>query len=56
MQASIPPNQLWVTLPIPVEHLKPSTQMLTMTPAELHQMADTNSDGELTHVESLPFT
>jgi len=44
-------NQLWVTLSIPVEHLKPSTQMLTMTPAELHQMADTNSDGELTYVE-----
>jgi len=44
-------NQLWVTLPIPDENLKPSAQMLTMTPAELHQMADTNGDGQLSYVE-----
>lgn len=44
-------NQLWVTLPIPDENLKPSTKMLTMTPAELHQMADSNGDGELSYIE-----
>ena len=44
-------NQLWVTLPIPDENLKPSAKMLTMTPAELHQMADSNGDGELSYVE-----
>jgi hypothetical protein len=44
-------NQLWVTLPIPAENLKPSAKMLTMTPAELHQMADINGDGELSYVE-----
>ena len=44
-------NQLWVTLPIPKENLKPSAKMLTMTPAELHKMADTNGDGELSYVE-----
>jgi len=44
-------NQLWVTLPIPEENLKPSTTMLTMTPAELHKMADSNGDGELSYVE-----
>ena len=44
-------NQLWVTLPIPKEKLKPSAKMLTMTPAELHKMADSNGDGELSYVE-----
>ncbi len=44
-------NQLWVTLPIPEENLKPSAKMLTMTPAELHKMADSNGDGELSYVE-----
>jgi len=44
-------NQLWVTLPIPKENLKPSANMLTMTPAELHKMADSNGDGELSYVE-----
>ena len=44
-------NQLWVTLPIPEENLKPSAEMLTMTPAELHKMADSNGDGELSYVE-----
>ena len=44
-------NQLWVTLPIPEENLKPSDKMLTMTPVELHQMADTNGDGGLSYVE-----
>ena len=44
-------HKLWVTLPIPVENLKPSAEMLTMTPAELHKIADTNSDGELSYVE-----
>jgi len=44
-------NQLWVTLPIPKENLKPSAKMLTMTPAELHKMADSNGDGELSYVE-----
>ena len=44
-------NQLWVTLPIPEENLKPSAKMLTMTPAELLKMADSNSDGELSYVE-----
>ncbi|MDA7887629.1 hypothetical protein N9B12_01070, partial [bacterium] len=43
-------NQLWVTLPIPDENLKPSAKMLTMTPAELLKMADDNGDGELTYV------
>ena len=44
-------NELWVTLPIPSEHLKPSAKMLKMTPAELHRMADSNGDGELSYVE-----
>lgn len=44
-------NQLWVTLPIPEENLKPSAKMLTMTPAELLKMADSNGDGELSYVE-----
>jgi Ca2+-binding EF-hand superfamily protein len=44
-------SQLWVTLPIPEENLKPSAEMLTMTTAELHQMADSNGDGELSYVE-----
>ena len=44
-------NQLWVTLPIPEENLKPSAKMLTMPPAELLKMADSNSDGELSYVE-----
>ena len=44
-------NQLWVTLPIPKENLKPSAKMLTMTPTELHKMADSNGDGELSYVE-----
>jgi len=44
-------HQLWVTLPIPKENLKPSAKMLTMTPAELHKMADSNGDGELSYVE-----
>ena len=44
-------NQLWVTLPIPDENLKPSAKMLTMTPAELLKMADDNGDGELSYVE-----
>ena len=44
-------NQLWVTLPIPEEKLKPSAEMLKMTAAELHKMADSNGDGELSYVE-----
>lgn len=44
-------NEIWITLPIPGEHLKPSAKMLKMTPAELHQMADSNGDGELSYVE-----
>ncbi|MBB65614.1 MAG: hypothetical protein CMO81_11190 [Waddliaceae bacterium] len=44
-------HQLWVTLPIPKENLKPSAKMLTMTPAELHKWADRNGDGELSYVE-----
>lgn len=44
-------NQLWVTLPIPEENLKPSAEMLTMTPAGLYEMADTNDDGEVSYVE-----
>ncbi len=44
-------NQLWVTLPIPGENFKPSDKMLAMTPAELHKMADSNGDGELSYVE-----
>ena len=44
-------NQLWVTLPIPDENLNPRKKMLTMTPAELIQMADTNGDGELSDGE-----
>ena len=44
-------HQLWVTLPIPEEGLKPSAEMLTMTPTELHQLADSNGDGELSYVE-----
>ncbi len=44
-------KQLWVTLPIPNQNLKPSEKMLTMTPAELHEMADSNDDGELSYVE-----
>jgi len=44
-------HQLWVTLPIPKENLKPTARMLTMTPAELHKLADSNGDGELSYVE-----
>ena len=44
-------NEIWITLPIPGEHLKPSAKMLKMTPAELHRMADSNGDGELSYVE-----
>lgn len=44
-------NQLWVTLPVPKENLKPSAKMLTMTPSQLHKMADDNADGELSYVE-----
>lgn len=44
-------HQLWVTLPIPEEQIKPSAKMLTMTPAELHEMADSDGDGELSYVE-----
>ena len=44
-------HSLWVTLPIPEGNLKPSAEMLTMTPAELHKMADSNGDGELSYVE-----
>ena len=44
-------NQLWVTLPIPEEDLKPSAEMLTMTPEELFEMADSNDDDELSYVE-----
>ena len=44
-------HQLWVTLPIPEENLKPSAKMLAMTAAELHKMADSNGDGELSYVE-----
>jgi len=42
---------LFVTLPIPEEKLKPSAEMLKMTPAELHEMADSDGDGELSYVE-----
>lgn len=44
-------RSLWVTPPIPKETLKPTEKMLTMTPAELHKMADSNADGELSYVE-----
>ena len=44
-------HSLWVTPPIPKETLKPSPEMLTMTPAELHKMADSNGDGELSYME-----
>ena len=44
-------RQMWVTLPIPDEKLKPSAEMLAMTAAELHQMTDTNGDGEVSYVE-----
>ena len=44
-------NQICVTLPIPEEKLKPSAEMLKMTAAELHKMADSNGDGELSYVE-----
>ena len=44
-------HQMWVTLPIPDEKLKPSAEMLAMTAAELHQMTDTNGDGEVSYVE-----
>ncbi|MDF1862394.1 MAG: EF-hand domain-containing protein [Verrucomicrobiales bacterium] len=44
-------NQLWVTLPIPEQNLKPSAEMLAMTPEELFQMADSNGDDELSYVE-----
>jgi len=44
-------HQIWVTLPIPEEKLKPSAEMLKMTAAELHKMADSNGDGELSYVE-----
>jgi len=44
-------NALWVTLPIPKEKLMPTAKMLKMTPTELHKMADSNADGELSYVE-----
>jgi Ca2+-binding EF-hand superfamily protein len=44
-------HQLWVTLPIPEKQIKPSAKMLTMTPAELHEMADSDGDGEVSYVE-----
>ena len=44
-------SQLWVTLPIPKDKLKPSPKMLKMSPMELHKMADSNGDGELSYVE-----
>ena len=44
-------HSLWVTPPIPKDTLKPSPEMLTMTPAELHKMADSNGDGELSYIE-----
>ena len=44
-------KQLWVTLPIPNQNFKPTSKMLTMTPAELHKMADSNGDGQLSYVE-----
>ena len=44
-------GQLWVTLPIPEDDLKPTAAMLKMTPAELHKMADRNGDGGLSYVE-----
>jgi hypothetical protein len=44
-------GQLWVTLPIPEENLKPTAAMRKMTPAELHKMADSNGDGGLSYVE-----
>ncbi len=44
-------GQLWVTLPIPEDDLKPTAAMLKMTPAELHKMADRNDDGGLSYVE-----
>ena len=44
-------RSLWVTPPIPNETLKPSPEMLKMTPAELHKMADRNGDGELSYLE-----
>ena len=44
-------HKLWVTLPIPEEKLKPSAEMLKMTAAELHKMADSNGDGGLSYVE-----
>ena len=44
-------GQLWVTLPIPKEKLKPSAKMLTMTPAGLYEMADSNDDDELSYIE-----
>jgi len=44
-------NALWVTLPIPKEKLIPTAEMLKMTPTELHKMADSNADGELSYVE-----
>lgn len=44
-------GQLWVTLPIPEEKLNPSADMLKMTPEELFEMADSDSDDELSYVE-----
>lgn len=44
-------NALWVTLPIPKEKLVPTAEMLKMTPAELHKMADIDADGQLSYVE-----
>ncbi len=44
-------KSLWVTPPIPKETLKPSPEMLTMTPAQLYKMADSNGDGELSYLE-----
>lgn len=44
-------GQLWVTLPIPEEKLKPSAEMLKMTPEKLFGMADSNGDNEISYVE-----
>jgi len=44
-------KQLWVTLPIPSQNLKPTSKMLAMTPMQLLKMADANGDGELSYVE-----
>jgi Ca2+-binding EF-hand superfamily protein len=50
-RAGVDSNVLWVTLPIPEENLKPSADMLIMTPGQLHKTADSDGDGELSYVE-----